>query len=418
MSTTTGAVTPAEADLPKIISVDDHILEPRDLWQQRAPGVAARPRAPGRRGRRSGSSSRGGHYGFTRDDPDGQWCDLWLFDDLVLPTGLLHAAAGVPPEEQRERPGDLRGLPPGHLRPDGARSPTWTRTTSRRRSTTRTRSRASPARASPSAPTRTSRSLCLQIYNDWMIDEWCGGAGRGRLIPLTLVPLWDPQLAAAGGAALRGEGQLRDRLHREPVQARLPVALHGRVGRPLWDACVETDTTVSMHIGSSSIDADHVARRAARHVDVAERAERRGLAVRLGVLAARSSASPTLKIAYAESQVGWMPFLLERMDTVWRDGRRRRRARPSAPSEVRARAGCAAASSTTCTASTAATRSALEHDPVRDRLPAHRRHVARTRARSPTGCARPRAWTPRSADAFLRGNAIRAYGLERFGITA
>ena len=30
-----------------------------------------------------------------------------------------------------------------------------------------------------------------------MIDEWCAGDGRGRLIPLTIVPLWDAELAAA-----------------------------------------------------------------------------------------------------------------------------------------------------------------------------------------------------------------------------
>jgi predicted TIM-barrel fold metal-dependent hydrolase len=29
---------------------------------------------------------------------------------------------------------------------------------------------------------------------------------------------------------------------------------------------------------------------------------------------------PKLKIAYAESQAGWMPFQLERMDSVWKDG--------------------------------------------------------------------------------------------------
>ncbi len=26
----------------------------------------------------------GGHDGFSRNDPDGTWCDLWLFDDLDL----------------------------------------------------------------------------------------------------------------------------------------------------------------------------------------------------------------------------------------------------------------------------------------------------------------------------------------------
>src|SRR5918994_7377803 len=36
---------------------------------------------------------------------------------------------------------------------------------------------------------------CVQAYNDWMIEEWCGDSG-GRLIPLCLIPLWDPALAA------------------------------------------------------------------------------------------------------------------------------------------------------------------------------------------------------------------------------
>ena len=27
---------------------------------------------------------------------------------------------------------------------------------------------------------------CFKAYNDWMIDEWCAGDGRGRLVPLTL----------------------------------------------------------------------------------------------------------------------------------------------------------------------------------------------------------------------------------------
>ena len=37
--------------------------------------------------------------------------------------------------------------------------------------------------------------VCLQAYNDWMIDEWCGAA-PGRYIPLVLIPIWDPALAA------------------------------------------------------------------------------------------------------------------------------------------------------------------------------------------------------------------------------
>ena len=40
--------------------------------------------------------------------------------------------------------------------------------------------------------------LCVRAYNDWMVEEWCAGSG-GRLVPLCLVPLWDAELAAAGG---------------------------------------------------------------------------------------------------------------------------------------------------------------------------------------------------------------------------
>jgi predicted TIM-barrel fold metal-dependent hydrolase len=38
--------------------------------------------------------------------------------------------------------------------------------------------------------------LSVRAYNDWMVEEWCGPAARGRLIPLTLIPLWDAELAA------------------------------------------------------------------------------------------------------------------------------------------------------------------------------------------------------------------------------
>ena len=35
---------------------------------------------------------------------------------------------------------------------------------------------------------------CLQHYNDWLVEEWCGAA-PGRYIPLMLIPMWDPLLA-------------------------------------------------------------------------------------------------------------------------------------------------------------------------------------------------------------------------------
>ena len=45
----------------------------------------------------------------------------------------------------------------------------------------------------------TDRALglaCIEAYNNFMVEEWCGDSG-GVLIPLIIVPLWDADLAAA-----------------------------------------------------------------------------------------------------------------------------------------------------------------------------------------------------------------------------
>src|SRR5690606_38646951 len=138
---------------------------------------------------------KGGHYGCKRNDPDGQWCGVWLFDDLAMPTGLLHGPAGIPRSEQRNVPAlyeDFRGG-------------TYDK---RARLADLTLNHVSSAINCPNIvprfagqgfAERKDKALalaCLRIYNDWMIDEWCGGEARGRLIPLTLIPLWDPALAA------------------------------------------------------------------------------------------------------------------------------------------------------------------------------------------------------------------------------
>ena len=374
-------VTPAEEDLP-----EDHLgRRPHPRAPHAVAGASCRPslrdRGPKVVREKLALHFSGGHYGFTRDAPDGQWCDLWLYDDLVLPTGLLHAAAGVPPGGAAEHPGDLRGLPrrrPTTRRPGWS---TWTPTTSRSRSTTPTRSPASPARASPSGPTRTSASRCVQIYNDWMIDEWCGGDGQGRLIPLTLVPLWDPAAGRRRGAPLRGQGQLRHRVLGEPVEARLPVALQRRRG-----TCCGTParrpTPPSRCTSARRRPCRPTSPDAPLATTMALSSQNAEGSLCDWVFSGTLSRFPELKIAFAESQIGWMPYLLERMDIVAAEAaaggvdldrpaerdrqgpgvglRVRRPARAQQPRRGRPRA-----------------------HPVRDRLPPHRRHLARLAGRGP-----------------------------------
>ena len=187
-------ITPDEKDLPGIISVDDHVLEPRDLWQRELP-ANLRDRGPKVSREKVRLEFKGGHYGFHRNDPDGQWCDLWLFEDLAMPTGLLHAPAGIPRNQQRNVAATYEDFRPGtHDQAERLADMTANHVDAAINFPN-----IFPRFAGQGFAERSDKDLaliCLQIYNDWMIDEWCAGAGRGRLIPLTLVPLWDPQLAA------------------------------------------------------------------------------------------------------------------------------------------------------------------------------------------------------------------------------
>ncbi len=93
--------------------------------------------------------------------------------------------------------------------------------------------------------------LCVEAYNDWMIDEWCAGDGRRRLIPCTLIPLWDPELAASEVRRCAAKGSFAVAFSENPVPLGLP-SIYGPHWDPFFAACNETGTVINMHIGSSS----------------------------------------------------------------------------------------------------------------------------------------------------------------------
>ena len=88
--------------------------------------------------------------------------------------------------------------------------------------------------------------LCVQAYNDWMIDEWCGSSG-GRLIPLCIVPLWDAELAAKEIYRVAEKGCRAVAWSELPAWLGRP-GLHGDFWDPFLKACEETQTVICMHI--------------------------------------------------------------------------------------------------------------------------------------------------------------------------
>src|SRR5262249_50759435 len=94
--------------------------------------------------------------------------------------------------------------------------------------------------------------LCVQAYNDWMVEEWCGGS-RGRPIPPGPVPPSDAELAAAEVRRNAARGVRAVCFSELPTNLGLP-SVHdaARFWDPFVAACDETGTVICMHSGSGS----------------------------------------------------------------------------------------------------------------------------------------------------------------------
>ncbi len=300
--------------LPWIISVDDHVVEPPNVWMDRL-SAADRERGPRvvQDTCLSVADPMTGAVKYTKGG-DGPITDWWMFEDLVKPIPMVVACAGMPFSDHTINPIAFADMRPGCYDP--------------------------VARLLDMDINRTERSLCfpfitrfagqmfldaqdkglalrcVKAYNDWMIDEWSAGSG-GRLIPLCLIPLWDPVAASAEIRRNAARGCRAITFTEMPHHLGLP-SIHdpNRYWDPVFAACNETGTVICMHIGSGSkmAETSPFAPRAAAIALTFSYAQMSlvewltsGLLVRF----------PKLKIAYSESQIGWMPFVLERLDKVF-----------------------------------------------------------------------------------------------------
>jgi predicted TIM-barrel fold metal-dependent hydrolase len=139
------------------------------------------------------------------------------------------------------------------------------------------------------------------------------------LIPLCLIPLWDAFLAAEEVRRNADRGCHAVCFSEIPPHLGLP-SVHTDYWDPFFAACEATATTVCMHIGSSS-------KMPATSADAPP-----AVAASLSFNNAMASLCdflfsgvlvrfPRLKLAYSEGQIGWLPYILERVDDVWIDHR-------------------------------------------------------------------------------------------------
>lgn len=276
----------------KLFSVDDHIIEPRNVWTSRLP---------------AGYRETGPHV----IEAEGR--EFWVYEDQRSATMGLNAVAGKDPTQWGTEPVRFTDLIPGCYDPAA---------------------RADDMRADgivgsvlfPSLPGFGGRvffemkdkklaDLCVRAYNDFVIDEWCAAA-PDIYVPTIISQLWDPHLAAAEIRRCATKGARALSFPENPSWLQLP-SLHTDHWNPVFDALQETQIACSMHLGSSG------------YVAVPTPDSHFSVAI-AGAPAANGSQAitdllfgsvvrryPDVNFVITEGGIGYIPYLLERADFVW-----------------------------------------------------------------------------------------------------
>jgi len=298
-------------DVPLIVSADDHVVEPPDLWQDRLPAKYS-DRAPQvkRRHLRFVGGTRGREWVEDENAPE---CDAWHYDDAVIPLSRLVAAVGMDEADvdvevaryedihlgtydQKQRLADMDA---NHIEA-ALQFPNVFRFAGQTFSERKDKELA---------------LLCIKAYNDWVIETWGAGPAKGRLLPVTIIPLWDRDLARDELLRCADKGSFLVSFPENPYPLGFP-SFYTDHWDPFFKACEETGTVINMHIGSSSRTA-HATPEAPYIVTSTQTfVNSQGSLLDL-IFSGTLERHPNLVLSYAESQIGWLPYILERADKLW-----------------------------------------------------------------------------------------------------
>ena len=304
-------------DIPRSISVDDHVVEPPTLWTDRLPDRFrdVGPRVERVKGVVAGAA-RGGFLKVAEDPdaPGATWADVWVYEDLMaaIPSGMMQVhglrdvhytslvtyddiPAGCYEQKARLADMDVNYCDASLIFPTVPRF---------------------CGQTFLEAKDKELALLCVRAYNDWLLEEWCAGDGRGRLLPMTLVPLWDAELAAAEARRCAERGTCSISFTECPPWLDLP-SIFSDYWHPLWQACEDGDLVVNMHIGSSSKFGEPRGNDVPPFVGKSMSFQNALLCMGDWLASGLLERFKTLRIALSEGQVGWMPFVAGRFDNEW-----------------------------------------------------------------------------------------------------
>ena len=274
----------------KLFSVDDHIVEPADVWTSRVP-AKFRDSAP------------------RVVEDDGR--EFWEYEGQRGLTMGLNAVAGLPREQWNSEPARFTDMIPGCYDPKERANDLLSQ----------------GVLASVSFPTlprfggalfttfkdKELASACVEAWNDFILDEWCPAGPPGLFVPIIICQLWDSTLAAKEIERCVAKGAKALCFVENGTPLGLPSFHQEGHWEPIWQVAQDAGIPVCMHIGSSGA------------VPVPDPQAGLGLLISLGSVAGILAMAnlllspvpakfPELKIVWSEAGIGWIPAVLERCD--------------------------------------------------------------------------------------------------------
>jgi len=275
----------------QLISVDDHVIEHANVWQDRLP---EKYKAAGPWVERNAAGA-----------------DVWHFEDTIYSNIGLNAVAGKSKEEFGLEPLVWDDMIPGCYDPaarvrdmdtDGIQAQLCFPSM--------------PGFAGTKFAQAKDKDLalaCVQAYNDWMIDEWCGYA-PDRFIPMVLLPFWDPQASVTEIERTAAKGAKAITFPENPVALGFP-SFHSDHWDPLLAAAQDAQLPLCMHFGTGG--APSVSPDAPFAVAIALFGMNSQFTVTELLFSPMFRKFPNLKVALSEGGIGWIPYVLERCDYTW-----------------------------------------------------------------------------------------------------
>jgi predicted TIM-barrel fold metal-dependent hydrolase len=307
-----------------MISVDDHLIEPPGVWVDRLP-AKFRERGPR----------------WVADDQGEAW---HIDDDVRVVVNGTVVSAAFP---EGEKPAPFQPMPWAEVPPS-----CWDPIA---RAEAMDVDHVLASLPFPNLPGFAGRVfqnlkdkelalLCIQAYNDWIIDEFAA-AIPGRIIEVALIPMWDGTLAAQEAERSIGRGACSVSFSMAPHKVGFPP-IHDEHWDALFSVMNEAGLPISTHLGTGfETDPGMMVQKMHQRVEnpggsadfgkaigfsVEGSGREREMHPAIGAAILLSGQEclidwltsgtfdrfPNLKVALSENGIGWIPSILQEADVL------------------------------------------------------------------------------------------------------